>query len=169
MLPVTKLSLAEASAKSLNLKACRPFRTNRDICVPHPLQLKRKLSRIIRPSQLSTSARYYTALCPLTLPFTFHQSIHHPHTVPPCDFNMQFSATSITTLLLAALTGQALGAPAVAPAAEDTSLLEKRCDCACNVACQKNCQNGFALSPFGVGVCVLGCAPNCGCSENSKC
>lgn len=82
---------------------------------------------------------------------------------------MHFTTTSIAALLLAALTGQALGAPAFTPATEDTGLLEKRCDCACNVACQKNCQNGFALNPIGVGVCVLGCAPNCGCSENSKC
>lgn len=81
---------------------------------------------------------------------------------------MQFSA-SITTLLLAALTGQALGAPAMASPADDGSLLDKRCDCKCNVDCQRNCQNGFALNPIGVGVCVLGCAPNCGCSENSKC
>ncbi|KAI7774190.1 hypothetical protein LA080_009209 [Diaporthe eres] len=81
---------------------------------------------------------------------------------------MQFSA-SITALLLAALSGQALGAPAITPDTEGALILEKRCDCKCNVACQKNCQNGFALNPFGVGVCVLGCAPNCGCSENSKC
>lgn len=83
---------------------------------------------------------------------------------------MQFTSATITTLLLAALTGQALGAPAIgSPATEDGSLLDKRCDCTCNVNCQRNCQNGFALNPIGVGVCVLGCAPNCGCSENSKC
>lgn len=82
---------------------------------------------------------------------------------------MQFHATSITALLLAALTGQALGAPAVTPTTENNLLLEKRCDCACNIKCQKNCQNGFNPNPIGAGVCVLGCAPNCGCSVNSKC
>lgn len=75
----------------------------------------------------------------------------------------------MTAIFLAALSGQALGTPAMNPATEDTLLLEKRCDCPCNVRCQKKCQNAFALNPIGVGVCVLGCAPNCGCSENSKC
>lgn len=81
---------------------------------------------------------------------------------------MRFS-TSITALLLAALSGQALGAPAITPDTEGALTLDKRCDCKCNVACQKNCQNGFASNPAGVGACVLGCAPNCGCSEGSKC
>lgn len=81
---------------------------------------------------------------------------------------MRFS-TSITALLLAALTGQALGAPATTLATEDALLLEKRCDCKCNVACQKNCQNGFSLNPGAVGACVLGCGPNCGCNDNDKC
>ncbi|KAG6364142.1 hypothetical protein INS49_005740 [Diaporthe citri] len=61
---------------------------------------------------------------------------------------MQFSI-SITALLLAVLTGEALGAPATTPVSEDALLLEKRCDCKCNVACQRNCQNGFALNPIG--------------------
>lgn len=82
---------------------------------------------------------------------------------------MQLSTTSMTSILLAALSGQTLGALAMNPTTEDTLLLEKRCDCACNVACQNYCQNEFAQNPFSVDVCVLLCAPNCGCSENSEC
>lgn len=83
---------------------------------------------------------------------------------------MQISTTSIAALLLAALTGQALGAPATTPAAIDNLLLEERdCDCRCNVKCQQNCQEGFAGNGMAVGACVLSCAPNCGCGEHSKC
>lgn len=113
-----------------------------------------------------------TSECCITLSSTLLSTIEFsssPFPSFPTVVKMQFSTTSITALLLAALSGQTLGSPTTTPATEDTALLEKRCDCACNVACQKNCQNGFATNPFGVGVCVLGCAPNCGCSENSKC
>lgn len=61
----------------------------------------------------------------------------------------------------------ALGAPATNQLATDTILVERDCDCDCNKKCQHNCLIGFP--GFGAGACVLSCAPNCGCSENSKC
>ncbi|KAG8165778.1 hypothetical protein KVR01_004330 [Diaporthe batatas] len=80
---------------------------------------------------------------------------------------MQFSVVNMTTVVLAGLASLALGAPAANQLATDTLLVERACDCDCNKKCQKNCLNGFPS--FGAFACVLSCAPNCGCSENSKC
>lgn len=83
---------------------------------------------------------------------------------------MQFFSTAIITLVLAALTGQALGAPAItAVTKEDTALLERACDCDCNKKCQKECRDNNYFNPINAGICVLDCAPKCGCSEHSKC
>lgn len=83
---------------------------------------------------------------------------------------MQFFTTAIITLVLAALTGQALGAPAITAVAKgDTPLLELACDCDCNKKCQKNCRDDNYMYPVNVGICVLDCAPQCGCKETSKC